>query len=177
MTLPLSKRLLYSIPFFLIAASTTGSAEELTATIEIPALKVAEYHRPYLAIWIETPERDLVEHLAVWYDTEMPNKEGETWLKDLRQWWRKGGRSLEMPVEAVSGPTKPVGEHTLSIPLNSPLLAALKPGPYFFVVEASREVGGREMQRLPFTWSTAPKIDEAVRGERELGKITLTITP
>ncbi|MEC5129050.1 DUF2271 domain-containing protein [Verrucomicrobiales bacterium BCK34] len=169
----LFKLLLCAIPTLLLTGSLPVTAGELTAKIVIPELDVAEYHRPYVAVWIETPERELIQHIAVWYDTEMENKEGETWLKDLRQWWRKGGRSLQMPVEAVSGPTKPVGEHEISIPLDSPLLSKLKPGPYFFVVEASREVGGREMQRVPFEWSLTPKIDEEVQGETELGKITL----
>ena len=33
-----------------------------------------------------------------------------------------------------------------------PPLAQLKPGQYAVVVEAAREVGGRELLRIPFQW-------------------------
>lgn len=77
---------------------TTGwaGAESLQLSIEIPHLKVAEYHKPYVAVWLEDESRRATQ-LAVWYDLDMRNGEGKKWLKDLRQWWRRGGRSLEMP--------------------------------------------------------------------------------
>lgn len=158
-----------------IAGATAAQAGQLTATIEIPQLDVAEYHRPYVAAWVETPERQLVANLAIWYDIDMKDREGETWLKDLRQWWRRGGRSLEMPVDGVSGPTKPVGEHELSVDLDTTELSAAAAGTYYFVVEASREVGGRELIRIPFEWNNHPSTEKATSGEREIGKITLEI--
>ncbi|EDY85229.1 hypothetical protein VDG1235_4864 [Verrucomicrobiia bacterium DG1235] len=151
-------------------------AGQLTTSIEIPRLDVAEYHRPYVAAWIESEERQLVANLAVWYDTEMADREGETWLKDLRQWWRKGGRSLELPVDGVTGPTKPVGTHELSIDLDQTAMAERRTGEYYFVVEASREVGGRELLRIPFQWTENPSLQGEANGERELGKVTLNIS-
>ncbi|MDQ8185091.1 DUF2271 domain-containing protein [Pelagicoccus sp. SDUM812002] len=157
--------------------SITGlHAGQLTSSIEIPRLDVAEYHRPYVAAWIESEERQLVANLAVWYDTEMADREGETWLKDLRQWWRKGGRSLELPVDGVTGPTKPVGKHEMAIDLDQTAMAELPAGEYYFVVEASREVGGRELLRIPFQWTENPSAQGEVSGERELGKVTLHIS-
>lgn len=160
-----------------LATSAAASAGELTATIEIPQLDVAEYHRPYIAAWIESEDRSVVANLAVWYDTEMADKEGETWLKDIRQWWRKSGRSLEMPVDGVSGPTRPVGKHSFSVDLSNRGVEKLDTGSYYFVVEASREVGGRELVRIPFAWSGDASIDSSTSGERELGEITLKIQP
>lgn len=153
----------------------TAANGQLTATIEIPQLDVAEYHRPYVAAWIETPDRSVVTSLAVWYDTEMPDLEGETWLKDIRQWWRKTGRSQKMPIDGVSSPTRPVGTHEISLDLSSEALAAIEPGEYSFVVEAAREVGGRELIRIPFTWTDTPSIDKTHQGERELGTVTFKI--
>ena len=34
------------------------------------------------------------------------------WLPDLRQWWRKSGRTLQVPVDGVTGPTRPAGAST-----------------------------------------------------------------
>lgn len=45
--------------------------------MEIPRLDVAEYHRPYVALWLEKPDQSHVANLAVWYDLKMKDKEGE----------------------------------------------------------------------------------------------------
>ncbi len=42
------------------------------------------------------------------------DNEGTKWLKDMRQWWRKSGRELQMPVDGLSGATRAPGEHQLS---------------------------------------------------------------
>lgn len=159
-----------------LAAASAASAGELVATIEIPRLEVAEYHRPYVAIWIETPQRAFAANLAVWYDVKMKNDEGETWLKDIRQWWRKSGRELDLPIDGLSGPTRPVGVHEVKFAASHPALAGLPAGDYEFVVEASREVGGRELVRLPFTWRKGAPTNASVSGQSELGAVTLRIT-
>jgi len=155
----------------LLCSAGASFAGQLTATVEIPQLDVAEYHRPYVAIWIEGPDRSVTTNVGVWYDVKMAKDEGITWLKDLRQWWRKSGRELDLPLDGVSGPTRPVGVHVVKIP--EALTAKFADGEYNLVVEAAREVGGRELVRVPFTWSKTPAIDATVRGERELGAVTL----
>lgn len=74
---------------------------------------------------------------------------GTKWLPDLRQWWRKSGRSLQVPVDGVTGPTRPVGKHEVSFAASQPQLKDLAPGEYTPVVEAAREVGGRELVKIP----------------------------
>lgn len=155
----------------------TASAGGIQLTIEIPRLEVAEYHRPYLAAWIEKPDRSLAANLTVRYDTGMADAEGETWLKDIRQWWRKSGRSLKLPVDGVSSPTLPVGEHTLSIPEKVAALPPLADGEYTLVVEAAREVGGREMVRVPFKWDGKTAVNASAAGKSELGKVGIKIEP
>ena len=146
--------------------------------VAIPQLKVAEYHRPYVAVWIEGADGKAAADLAVWYMTK-DTKEGHgtKWLPDLRQWWRKSGRSLKVPVDGVTGPTKPVGKHALSFS-DKQHLAKLAPGQYTLVVEAAREVGGRELLKIPFTWPAkgAPQSGKA-QGATELGAVTLTVKP
>ncbi|MBP7567904.1 MAG: DUF2271 domain-containing protein, partial [Burkholderiaceae bacterium] len=72
-------------------------AADMALKVEIPRLTVAEYHRPYVAIWIEKNDQSFAGNLAVWYDIKMRNNEGTKWLKDMRAWWRKSGRELTMP--------------------------------------------------------------------------------
>ena len=61
-------------------------------TVEIPKLSVSEYHRPYVAIWIEDKDKKIAANLSVWYAVHLKDQEGEKWLKDIRQWWRRTGK-------------------------------------------------------------------------------------
>ncbi|WP_111657132.1 DUF2271 domain-containing protein [Isoalcanivorax indicus] len=152
-------------------------AAELTVSVEVPRLNVAEYHRPYVALWLEHADTGEITSLSVWYDLNLRNREGEKWLKDMRQWWRRDGRSLTFPVDSVSSATRPVGHHTLTfVPGESPL-NALPDGDYRLLVEAAREVGGREVLTLPFTWPVSAAHTVEAQGEHELGAVSLTVAP
>ena len=152
-----------------------ATAKELTISVEIPRINVAEYHRPYTAFWIEHEGK--VTNLAVWYDLEMEDAKGEEWLKDMRQWWRRSGRSLDMPVDGVSGATRAPGKHTLAFTDGEAPLGKLTAGEYTLIVEASREVGGREVLKIPFQWPPTQQQVLNAQGENELGTLSLTLTP
>lgn len=154
-----------------------ATAADIAVKVEIPRLTVAEYHRPYVAIWIERPDQSVAANLAVWYDTKLKNNEGTKWLKDMRQWWRKSGRELTMPADGLSSPTRAPGEHALTFTAAKGPLADLPPGEYRLAVEAAREVGGREMLRIPFQWP--PKAPETLsaKGEHELATLSLAVKP
>lgn len=156
-------------------------AASLALNIEVPRLNAAEYHRPYVAAWIERPDNTLATTLAVWYDvrtkTNNPEGEGTKWLKDLRQWWRRGGRELAVPVDGVTSATKPAGKHQLSFVEGAGALPKLAPGAYKLVVEAAREVGGREVVSIPFQWPPASAAQPVAAGKEELGEIRLELKP
>src|SRR5688500_3137048 len=122
----------------LAASPAMANAAELQVSVEIPRLTVAEYHRPYVALWIEGPDQAAVKTLGVWYDVKLKNNEGATWLKDMRQWWRKAGRSLSLPADGVSGPTKAPGKHQAVF--GAAQMRGVAPGQYTLAVEAAREV-------------------------------------
>ena len=71
------------------AFAGASAAADLTLNVEIPNLPVAEYHRPYVAIWVEDGSQAIAANLAVWYQVRGDHTK---WLPDLRQWWRRGGR-------------------------------------------------------------------------------------
>ncbi|MCH8543445.1 MAG: DUF2271 domain-containing protein [Alcanivorax sp.] len=168
-------RLLVKPLHLLLLLSSTGAlAAEMTISIEVPQLNVAEYHRPYVAVWLEHVDSGDITSLSVWYDTAMRDREGEKWLKDMRQWWRRDGRSLLMPVDGVSSATRPVGRHTLTFRSGQAPLGNLPPGAYRLMVEAAREVGGREVISLPFTWPN--DVHTESDGEHELGNVSLVLT-
>jgi hypothetical protein len=161
----------------LLMGSAAAQSAELNIKLEIPRLDVAEYHRPYIAVWVENQDQSAAAQLAVWYQTDRKKEDGTQWLKDLRQWWRRGGRELQMPVDGVTGATRPAGEHVLNFKSTDKQLAQLAPGKYNVVVEATREVGGRELLRVPFEWPGTQKQQATAQGKTELGAITLNVTP
>ena len=149
-------------------------ADDVVLSIEIPRLSVAEYHAPYVAIWIETPDHQAVSTLEAWYDYDLRGEDGATWLKDLRQWWRRDGRSLALPAEGVTQPTRTPGTYEIRFSAEEGAFADLDAGQYNVVIEAAREVGGRELIRLPMSWprESAGPIAHAA-GEAELGELIL----
>lgn len=152
-------------------------AADLTIDITIPKIDTAEYHRPYVAVWLEGDNRTVIRDLAIWYENKKADSEGKKWLKDLRQWWRVSGRNQEAPADAVTGATRPVGTHTINVASTSAALKDLPAGRYDIVVEASREKGGRELVRLPLDWPPATAKTEETAGQHELGKVKLTAKP
>lgn len=170
------------LPALLLAATQcvsvqSASAAELSLAVEIPQLNVAEYHKPYVAIWIENNSTRAVTNLAVWYDAEMRNNEGEKWLKDMRQWWRRSGRTLQMPVDGVTGATKGPGQHHLQFHFGSAPLNELAGGDYTLRIEAAREVGGREVVDIPFSWPQTKAATFTATGSTELGAVAVSIKP
>jgi len=155
-------------------------AASLSVSIEVPRLSVAEYHRPYVAAWVERADQSVAGTLALWYDTRTKgNAEGEgtKWLKDLRQWWRRTGRELSLPIDGVSGATRPAGTHAINVNEGSVALPKLEPGAYKLYVEAVREVGGREIVNSPFQWPPAKAATSSIAGHTELGEVKLGLTP
>ena len=85
----------------------------MEVSVTIPQLKVAEYHRPYVAIWVEKAGAP-AKTVAIWYDHDMKNNEGTKWLRDVRQWWRASGRSMRFPANGVTGATRAPGTHRIA---------------------------------------------------------------
>ena len=156
--------ILTGVPLAGLAAAPTAAAT-LDLTIAVPRIAVAEYHAPYVAIWVEQSGQP-ARTVSVWYDTGKRNNAGTKWLRDVRQWWRASGRTGKWAADGVSGATRAPGTHKLTV---SPDLA---PGRYTLVIEAAREAGGRELLRLPFALGAAP-VRAAARGDGELGQVTL----
>ncbi len=153
------------------AVATPALAADLSVSVTVPRLSVAAYHRPYVAVWIERPDNTAVRTLAVWYEVSNV-AEGKDWLKDMRTWWRRGGRAMTLPADGISSATKAPGTHTVRV--SGARLSNLPAGDYVMVVEAARELGGREVVRVPFRWG-APNSGRA-SGSTELGAVAVTVT-
>ena len=143
----------------------------MDVTVNIPRLKVAEYHKPYVAIWVEK-EGAKAKTVAVWYDHDMKANEGTKWLRDVRQWWRAAGRAMTFPANGITGATRAPGAHRISF--TRAQLGATAPGQYTLVIEAAREVGGRELLRIPFIWPAKAGAGGRAAGTTELGAVSVS---
>ncbi len=153
--------------FVLIGGAVAAPAAAGTVTVTIPRLNVAEYHRPYVAVWLDPVGGGAPRTLALWYDVKKAgNEPGTKWLSELRAWWRKGGRGLAMPADGISGATRAPGRYSIPLP------ATLKPGNYVLNVEAARETGGRELVSIPLVVPVRAAAQGA--GKTELGAIALS---
>jgi hypothetical protein len=168
--------------FWITAALTTlaaGSAVagEASISIEIPRLSVSEYHKPYVAFWVESADGSKISTLAVWFDAKQKDNEGTKYLKDMRQWWRRVGRELTLPADGLSSPTRGPGTHQIFFDSAAKPLSDFAPGSYQLVVEAAREVGGRELLRVPFQWPPPAPSSADAKGDDEITSVTLKLTP
>lgn len=157
-------------------AAVPALSAELSLKVQLPRMDIAEYHRPYVAAWIEkASDQSYAGNVALWYDLKKRDNGGAKWLKEMRSWWRKSGHDAAV-VDGVSGATRTAGDHTLNL-LDSPAVAALAPGQYELVVEAARENGGREVVRLPFDWPVRRPQSAKAQGQGELGTVSLDARP
>lgn len=160
----------------LTLAATPAMAQNLRVEMEIPRIGTAEYHAPYVAIWLERPDQTAVTNLAVWYDFDSRDNGGQTWLSDMRTWWRKIGRETTLPADGISGATRAPGLTNISLRANQGPLRNVTPGSYNVVIEAARELGGREVVRIPIQWGANAQTATA-RGATEIGAVTVSINP
>jgi hypothetical protein len=168
-------KLSHSLALTLPLASSWALGADLTVKFELPQLNVAEYHKPYVAVWIERADQSVANTLAVLYDVKKRDNGGTKWVKDLRTWWRKAGRDVTLPMDGVSGATRAAGVQTLTIPAARAGLDKLPAGDYRLVIEAAREAGGRELVRVPFAWQPNGKVAATASGKEELGAVSVAI--
>jgi hypothetical protein len=149
-----------------VLALAPGAAMAGSISVDLPRLSVAEYHRPYVAIWVEGAGIQ-PRTIAVWYDADHRGDPGTKWLSDLRGWWRVAGRNIGTPPPACQArPARRAITRSRFPPIS--------PGAYTLKVEAARETGGRELVSVPFT---LPRTGGKASGKDAAGEIgTVAVT-
>jgi hypothetical protein len=171
----LSHSLAVTLPLALPLVPGYAVAADLSVKFDLPQLNVAEYHKPYVAIWIERADQSVASTLAVLYDVKKRDNAGTKWVKDLRTWWRKAGRDVALPADGISGATRAAGTQTMNFSLERAGLDKLPAGDYKLVIEAAREAGGRELVRVPFSWPAKGKLAASAAGKEELGNVAIAV--
>ena len=153
----------------LLACALVLSLPAAALAIDIPGVREASLDQPRMNFVIEPAGGGQARTLWVWYDIKKVGREpGTKWLGDLRSWWRKGGRSLALPADGLSGQTRAPGAYRIPLP------AGLKPGAYTLFVEAARETGGRELVQVPFSVPVKPA-PAGTSGHAELGQVSVSL--
>lgn len=164
-----------------IGLSMPAMAATMDISMEIPQIEAEKYRRPYVAIWIETFDQELVTSLAVWYKIQAPNNKGIKWLPDLTQWWRHGGKNQRFPIDGVTGATRGPGVEKLHFDTTQGPLKDLKPGKYYLAVEVAREKSKQDVVRertlISFTWPPTRAEQRETKGKTEIGTVSLNVAP
>ena len=144
-----------SVLFF----STSLSAKQLVVDFELPSFSTADYHKPYVAIWMES--KDHKETFLLWHLTK---RKEDKWLVDIRRWWRKLGR-YDQTSDAVTGATKGPGKYSKTFTIKE----AEK---FTLVFEVVREDGGRSLikQKIDFTDA---KESYRIKADKEISNILI----
>ncbi len=168
------KNLLHALVALLLTTALLNSnlvnASQISVEVTIPVIDSQPYHKPYVAIWLETGKRKGVHTFAFWH-------EQSDWFKDLRQWWRKIGQQKKPAYDQVTGATKKPGTYTVTIAKQAFADLALPPGEYFLNVEAVREEGGREFVRQKIVIGANESKTYQKSGKHELGNVVINVTP
>ncbi|MDR7121020.1 DUF2271 domain-containing protein [Rheinheimera soli] len=156
----------YLVAALVLCCGTAMAQPELEVQVELPKIETGTYHRPYVAVWIEDEQQQPVRLVEAWLDKP-------DWIKDLRRFWRKLGRSEPQLVDARTGATKGPGSYKVRWDGKDEQGKAVAAGNYVLFVEAAREQGGRNLAKQEFTWDgSAVQIE--IKASTELGKIKLT---
>ena len=126
---------------------------------------VAEYRRPYVAVWITDTDKNPVRQLLV-------HGESLRWLREIPLWWRRYGRRDETMIDGLARATPLPGQHMLVWDGRDDRGKKIKKGNYILHIEAAREHGERELVTLPFTLSGST-FNTAAKGKTELGTVSI----
>lgn len=151
--------------------NTNKRAGQLSVAFSVPKLNVSPYHRPYVAVWVETESRQHVATLALWKQL----KKGDKWLKDLRQFWRKKKQRNADKVDAVTSATKRPGSYTFNWDLTDDNQQPVPAGKYLLNIEVVREEGGRDFHRIPLDLSLPPLKPIKLPAKKEIGAVSISL--
>lgn len=136
---------------------------------QIPEHEVADYRRPYLAIWMTDRNHEPLRQLLLL-------GESERWMQEVRTWWRRAGRADESAIDGIVRPTRRPGQYSLSWDGRDDKGHGVKAGDYILCVEAAREHGEREYLEIPLSVGKNGFTLER-RGTKEIGRVEVRFAP
>jgi FAD:protein FMN transferase len=140
---------------------------ELAVDFEIPVLSVANYKRPFIALWIEDADKFPIRTLALWYHEDR-------WLTESKAWYRadrlRGMSETTSIVRSIGVATRPAGKYTIKWDGKDNAGNLVKPGAYTVLLESVREHGTYQLIRQEMRFSGTPQHVDVKPGS-ELGPV------
>lgn len=131
-----------------------------------PPTETGRYHKPYVAVWVETPGGQNVRTVTLW---RLQENKGTRWLKDLRKWFR----GVTEADTVKSSATRGAGEYEVVWDGTDDKGKKVALGEYILFVEAAREKGPYGRVRIPVTLGSAPLTAEG-KGAGDLSDVRIS---
>lgn len=142
------------------ASPPTASGDPLPAGAQVQvaftyAAEGGRVRNPYIAVWIETADGDLVQTLSLWYNP----REGK-YVSHLKRWYNAESSLLDGGgadnTGAISGATRAAGDFQLVWDGTDVAGSAVGQGDYVVCIEAAREHGPYSLTTGTLQVGTAP---------------------
>ena len=143
------------------AATTSATTQPVASGDAFPAgsqLEVAftysgQARNPYIAVWVETPEGDIVQTISLWLQI---NK--SRYLDHLKRWYNAETNLLDAGgtnnLDAIAGASRPAGDYQVVWDGTDVEGNPVAQGDYVLCIEAAREHGPYELVSGPITIGT-----------------------
>jgi len=144
---------------------------ELAVNFEInhPEAEAGRYRRPYVVVWVEDKDGNLVRTLTLW--VSMGGAGPFQWMPDLKRWYvADNERKLRDKKElffTISRPTRPPGKYRVIWDGKDNFKKTLPAGEYTIWIEAAREHGTYQDIRKKVTLADKPFTEE-LKGNVEI---------
>lgn len=146
-------------------------AEVLVAFTYLVGESREKVENPYVAVWIEDADGELVSTLALWYKQ---SDKGSEWLADLSRWTRVDGSRSS--IVSLSGSTRKPGDYTLAWDGTDMYGKPVTQGEYHVCVETAREHGPHSLMRESVVFGSQPfQTALAPDGELVAGSVTMVV--
>jgi len=145
----------------LLMGCVSAQAQEMEISFALPSFSTANYHNPYVAIWLESNEKK--QTLLLWH---LKKGRKDKWLVDIRRWWRKQGRYGEVP-DGVTGATKGPDNYKTRFDISGV-------EQFNLFIEVVREDGGRSLLKQAINLKDKQS-EYKLAADKEIGPVTINI--
>ena len=150
----------------LVKTKSNQPLTRMTVDYQIPQFSGTDYERPYLAIWLTDKNNQFIRQLLLLGSSNR-------WAQENKRWWRNIGRKNDSMLDALAKPTRRPGHYSLQwdgFDFNHNIVEQEH---LVLHVEASREHGGHDYQRITIDLATNSPM--SLNGVGEIGKTVVTI--
>ena len=155
-------------------STTTGDALPDGASMEVAftfSSGSGGGHNPYIAVWVETPDGDVVANLGVWYDAPKGNR----WINNLTSWYTAVSETSSDYLTTTTSATRAAGSYTLSWDGTDTTGARASQGDYVVLIESAVEHGSHSLTSTNISLGTA-SATASMPDATDLSAATVTYT-